>query len=320
MNGEAVQEANFFASVISGKVPDCKLVMDYEIFGGVGIEEINAIAETFLETVEKLTNKEVILYSDLSNSQNIFNSEIAKKYELWLAYYNNYSNLVDIKNNWSTYIGVQYTDMGNVSGVNGYVDRDIYSKEIFLNDATQIPSIQNPNQTINTESITYIVKKGDTLWDIARTYGTTVQEIVNINNIPNENLIYPGQVLKILKNSTINGSETRETGSIIYTVQRGNTLSQIAKAYGVTVNDIVKVNNIQNPNLIYPGLKLKITNSTNTTLQPIKQNNSYITYVIKRGDTLWGIARRFGVSVRYLARLNNIANPRLIYPGKIIKI
>ena len=69
---EAEQEARFFASVISGKTPDCKLVMDYETFGGASLEEINQIAQVFLETTKRLTNKDVIVYSDFSNAQTTF--------------------------------------------------------------------------------------------------------------------------------------------------------------------------------------------------------------------------------------------------------
>ena len=258
---EAETEARFFSSVISGKTPDCKLAMDYETLGGVGVDEINLIARSFLETVKRLTNKDVIVYSDLSNSQNTFNSDIAQNYELWLAYYGNSNELINFRSNWSTYIGLQYTDMGNVSGIESYVDRDVYSEYIFLNENSEIPNVQNPNQTINTEYINYTVQRGNTLSQIANQYGTTVGEIAKINNIENPNLIFPGEVLKILTNSTTPGSETREAGSIIYTVQRGNTLSQIANRYGVTVQDIVMANNIQNPNLIFPGQKLRITNS-----------------------------------------------------------
>ena len=319
---EAVQEATFFASVISGKTPDCKLAMDYETFGGVGIDEINSIALTFLETVERLTNKEVIIYSDLYNSQSTFRTELSQQYDLWLAYYESTSNLVNITTNWENYVGVQYTDRGNVPGIEGSVDRDIYTKEIFLDSTEEIPNTENPNETVNTQTINYTVQSGDTLSQIANTYGTTVQEIVNINQIANPNLIYPGEVLKILTNSTTPGSETRGTGSITYTVQRGNTLSQIAMAYGVSVQHIVELNDIENPNLIYPGQKLRITESSNTNLNPVNQNENlqYSTYTVQRGDTLWGISRRFGVSVKYLVRLNGIVNPRLIYPGRILKI
>ena len=318
---EAEQEAQFFASVISGKSPDCKLVLDYESFGGVGREQINEIAEVFLETTRRLTNKEVIIYSDLSNAKNTFNSSLAENYSLWLAYYEDYNRLDNVSTSWENWIGVQYTDRGSVLGVNGYVDRDIYTKEIFLDESSEIPTVENPNdEEINTQSMFYTVKRGDTLAQIARNFGTTVQELASINNISNPNLIFPGQVLRILTNSTVNGSETRATGSITYTVRRGNTLSQIARAYGVTVSHIVELNNIQNPNLIYPGQKLRITDSTNTTLNLVNQTGNYSSYTVRRGDSLWRIARRYGVSVNYLASINNIQNPNLIYPGQVLRI
>ena len=291
--------------------------MDYEVFGGVTVEESNNISQVFLETVKRLTNKEVIVYSDLSNATDRFGRSISENYELWLAYYGDYNTLKDIQTNWSTWIGVQYTDRGMVQGINGKVDRDLYTENIFLSDTSEITNTENSNDSINTESIYYTVQRGDTLYKIANQYGTTVQEIASINNIANPNLIYPGQVLRILTNSTVNGSETRATGSITYTVKRGNTLSQIAKAYGVTVSHIVELNDIQNPNLIFPGQKLRITESTNETLNPVLQNNYY---TVKKGDTLSAIARKYGVTVNYLVNLNGISNPNLIYVGQIIRV
>lgn len=316
---EAEQQARFFASVISGKTPDCKLAMDYEVFGGVSVGEINNIAQIFLESVKRLTNKEVIIYSDLSNSREVFSRELAQNYPLWIAYYGDYNQLRNIETNWETWQGVQYTDRGRVAGISGNVDRDIYTKEIFLGEISQIPQTENPNNTTNTQTIYYTVQRGDTLSQIAQRYGTTVQEIASINNISNPNLIYPGQVYRILTNSTTNGSETRGTGSITYTVRRGDTLSQIAKAYGVTIAHLVEINGIQNPNLIYPGQKIRITESNSTTLNETVQNTRY-TYIVRKGDTLSQIAKIYGVSVSYLARINNISNPNLIYPGQRIRI
>src|SRR5699024_921307 len=140
----------------------------------------------------------------------------------------------------------------------------------------------NPNgkNTENTKTIYYTVKSGDTLKKISLEYGTTVNEITMLNEISNPNLIYPDQVLKILENSTIHGNEERGTGSIIYTVKRGDTLSQIAKAYDVTINHIVEMNNIKNPNLIYPGEKLRITESRSNVLNEMGNPNNDITYIV----------------------------------------
>ena len=291
--------------------------MDYEVFGGVSVEETNQIADIFLESVKRLTNKEVIIYSDLSNSRDRFSRNLANNYELWLAYYGNYNELNEVNTNWNNWIGVQYTDRGRIPGISGSVDRDLYTESIFLSDTNIIPNQENQMQNFNTNTQDYIVQRGDTLSGIALKFGTTVQELIELNQIQNPNLIFPGQILKIITNSTVNGQETRGTGSIVYTVQRGNTLSQIAQTYGVSVAHIVEINDIQNPNLIFPGEKLRITESNNQSLNSILQNNYY---TVQRGDTLSKIALEFGVTISYLVNLNGIQNPNLIYAGQILKI
>lgn len=311
---EAEKEAIFFSSVISGKQVDCKLALDYEQFYGVDVEKINQIALAFMKKVEELTKKQVIIYSDLYNSKNTFNSEVANTSELWLAYYGDYRNLENENTSWQYFIGTQYTDEGRIAGVRGNVDRDIFTDNIFLSDTTEIPNIENPNSSNNTETVYYTVKRGDTLSKIATIYGTTVKEIAQINEIQNVNLIYPGQVLRILVNSNVHGSESNATGKTYYTIRRGDTLWRIASRYGVSVPNIVNWNNIQNPNLIYPGQRIIVYGTYNTT------PNRYYYYTVQRGDTLWKIARRYGVSVRWIARLNGIRNPNLIYPGQILKI
>lgn len=323
---EAEKEAQFFASVISKKTPDCKLALDYEIFGGVSSTEINNIATVFLETTKRLTNKEVILYSDLYNARTVFSRELADTYPLWLADYTDAKNLQEQQANWEKWAGWQYTDRGVVDGISGYVDRDKYAKEIFLEETSEISENENsngnPNEnpSFNTKTVTYTIQSGDTLWQIALKYGTTVQEIANINGISNPNLIYPGQVLRILENSTVEGKEERGTGSIVYTVKRGDTISKIAMVYGVTAQHIVEMNDIQNPNLIYPGEKLRITESRSNQLNEMGNPNLDVTYVVRKGDTLWGISRKFGVSVDYLVRKNGIRDRNLIYVGEIIRV
>ena len=311
---EAEKEAIFFSSVISGKQVDCKLALDYEQFNDINIEKINQIALAFMKKVEELTKKQVIIYSDLYNSKNTFNSEVANNSELWIAYYGDYRNLENENTSWQYFIGTQYTDVGRVAGINGNVDRDIFSENIFLSDTTEIPNTENPNIENNTETIYYTVKRGDTLSKIATAYRTTVEEIAQINEIQNVNLIYPNQVLKILVNTNIHGSESNSTGKTYYTIKRGDTLWQIASKYGVSVQNIVNWNNIQNPNLIYSGQRIIIYGTYNTT------QSQYYYYTVQRGDSLWKIARRYGVSVRWIARLNGIRNPNLIYPGQILKI
>lgn len=98
---EAVQEAEYFSSVISATSPDCKLAMDFENFGNLTREEINRISTIFLEKVKELTGKEVIIYSDASNARNIFGEELASKYPLWIAEYGVSSPSSDV--NWTSW-------------------------------------------------------------------------------------------------------------------------------------------------------------------------------------------------------------------------
>lgn len=100
----------------------------------------------------------------------------------------------------------------------------------------------------------YVVKKGDTLSHIAKKYGTTVQKLVELNNIKNPNLIYPGQEIKLPGGSASSGS-----AAAYYTVKKGDNLSKIAKAHGITLKKIINLNpQIKNPDLIHPGQKVRI--------------------------------------------------------------
>lgn len=162
---------------------------------------------------------------------------------------------------------------------------------------------------------TYVVQSGDTLSGIAEKFGVTVDELCEWNDISDPNLIYVGQVLKLYGGSDKHHDGKRpSTGDeeITYVVQRGNTLSGIAERFGVSVEQLCRWNDISNPNLIYVGQVLKIN--------PKSSTSSMITYTVRSGDTLSGIAERFGVSVGQLCNWNGISDPNLIYPGEIIKI
>ncbi len=97
----------------------------------------------------------------------------------------------------------------------------------------------------------YVVQPGDTLYSIARRYGTTVWQLASYNNIYNVNLIYVGQVLIIPDGTTPPPAST-------YTVCYGDTLYSIARRFGVTVWQLASYNNIPNPNYIYAGQILRI--------------------------------------------------------------
>lgn len=200
----------------------------------------------------------------------------------------------------------------------GNVDRDKFTKDIFISNKIDIPEdgdeyIPDNSDEDNLKEIT--IQKGDTLSQIAIDYNTTINQLVQINNIENPNLIYAGNKLLVPIND--NNIEVEENNPNykenyqIYTVKRGDTLSQIAINYNVTLNELVNLNKIKNPNLIYVGQKLKI---------PMQSFSGNLLYKIQPGDTLYSISRRYNTTIANLVRINRIKNPNLIYAGNIIKI
>ena len=95
-----------------------------------------------------------------------------------------------------------------------------------------------------------------------------------------------------------------------YRVVNGDNLSSIASRFGTTVDAICKLNNISNPNLIYPGQVLKLTGEIDNS----------VNYIVKSGDNLSSIASKYGITWQEIARINGLSNPNKIYPGKSLKI
>ncbi len=120
--------------------------------------------------------------------------------------------------------------------------------------ATPVSATTGDIQLASNE-VLYQVRQGDTLWAISRTYNTTVEAIARRNNIPNPHLIYVGQVLIVPKGVA---PTPTPIGQIVYVVEWGDTLWEIARRYGTTVDAIAAVNHISNPNLIYVGQWLVI--------------------------------------------------------------
>ncbi len=152
---------------------------------------------------------------------------------------------------------------------------------------------------------TYVVKRGDTLSEIARDYGVSVQAIVHRNKIRHRNHVRIGQKL-VIPTGNNEGNEQR------YVVKRGDTLSGLAQRYGISVNAIAARNGIGNKSHLLIGQTLIIPSGNRAV--------SDQRYVVKRGDTLSEIARRHGVSMNAIAERNRIKNKSRVVIGQTLVI
>ena len=152
-----------------------------------------------------------------------------------------------------------------------------------------------PGEIIDINKEIYIVKRGDTLYSIARDNNISVAELKNINNITN-NTIYVGQEL-YLKNKIL--EEEPNENDDIYVVKKGDTLYSISKKLNISINTLKALNKL-NTNEIYVGQQLILSNDKNT--------EEYDVYTVKKGDSLWSISQKYDISVKELIELNNLNN------------
>lgn len=298
---EGRRQAWFFASLAAGREPDMRLAMDFEYFGSLSVSQINAISEAYLDELTALTRREAVIYSDLSNARNIFSRALAEKYPLWAAQYG--ADEPSANGKWREWVGFQYTDEGRVGGIYGNVDRNIFTEGIFLSDSGRIDGEKRTSVRARTRTLTVYVRAGDTLWAIAREYGTTVEAIARENRIVDPNRIFAGERLRITLPARGNGEE-------IYTVRRGDTPISIAGKFGVTLSALEDRNGLERGETIYAGDKLSIPGA--------RMSGEF--YVVRPGDTLFYISRRTGVPIRTLVGINRIKDPDLIYAGEHLKL
>lgn len=148
----------------------------------------------------------------------------------------------------------------------------------------------------------YTVKKGDSLWKIANKYNTTVEKLKSANNLKT-NTLSVGQKLVIPSISV--SPEVSDT----YIVQKGDCLWSIANKFNMTVSELKNLNNLTN-NLLSIGQVLKIKDSS---------NNGKTTYTVQKGDSLWVIANKYGITTEELKNYNKLTS-NLLSIGQVLKI
>jgi peptidoglycan DL-endopeptidase LytF len=197
----------------------------------------------------------------------------------------------------------------NVSVSNIKEANKLSANVIYIGQKLLIPN--GSTETNIRATTSYQVVSGDNLSAIANKYGTSVQEIMKINNLSSD-VIYVGQTLKIPEGNINSGGYT---GEKLYTVKSGDSLSVIAKQTGASVEQLKSLNNLTG-DMIFIGQKLLLPTSENTTTNQTQLPDIYI---VKAGDSLSVIAERYGLSVQEIKQ-NNALSTDTIYVGQKLSL
>ncbi len=167
--------------------------------------------------------------------------------------------------------------------------------------------------SVQASGLIHVVQRGENLYRIAMRYGTTVQAIARANGITNPNLIYAGQRLIIPSGGHYPPAPGCQCTHI---VRWGETLSQIARRYGTSVQWLTQANHLWNPNYIWAGQQLCVPCGGGEGQYP----PCSIIHVVQWGETLYSIAQYYGTCVQEIADANHLSNPNYIWAGQRLVI
>jgi len=207
---------------------------------------------------------------------------------------------------------------------NAVIEKNIANQPVINENNSNVNNNINPPE--KAEAIAYTVKAGDTLWNISRKYGVSVEVISSVNNLKEKDFLSLGQKLEI---SAIGGgvsisNQKQEPTIITYTVVKGDTLWSISQRYDVKMNSIISTNNLKEISRLSIGQKLKlpITNMDIAKAEGYSQDAAAeeIIYYVKKGESLWSISREYNVKLEAIISANSIADASKISTGQQLRI
>ncbi len=182
----------------------------------------------------------------------------------------------------------------------------LLSNNIIVGQELMVPKPKKPvpTPTPPPQMAEYVVHSGDTLSSIAARFGTTVDNLIRLNHLSSET-IQVGMVLKVPRSAQPTPAPAYQS----YVVQPGDTLFGLAERFNTTVGELRAFNNLTSDTLrIGQVLRVK------------RPSPTYVTYVVKQGDTLSSIAHAYDVSPVAIAKANGLQNENLLVVGQTLRI
>lgn len=193
------------------------------------------------------------------------------------------------------------------------------SNTVLVTDAhTDRGQKNSRTRTTAQETVKHKVRKGDTLYSLAKKYSLSVDDLAEANDISPRKKLALGRVL------TIPGEAQKEPkkakSELTYTVARGDTLKSISRKFGTTVDEILQTNNIKDPEMLTPDMVLAIPSAKKAQAGARANQSRTTQYKVKKGDTIWAISRHFDVSATEIRRWNRLDTTAQIKPGDELTI
>jgi len=194
------------------------------------------------------------------------------------------------------------------------------AKLLQLNNLTE-KSILRVGMKIKLEEgsseAVYQVKAGDTLWGISRKFNIPISSLLKANGLSEKSVLRVGQKI-VLPSSGKESVTLAASSSVTHIVKEGESLWLISRLYGVDMDSIMKANHLTANSILSIGMKLTIPQVRVASASA--KEESYEVYRIQSGDTLWGISRRYRVSLQDLMRVNNLSEKSTLKIGQSIRI